>query len=54
MTHFQLVTFHAVCKDGVSFAFAFALLPNKKSSSYVMAFGELDNVAFNECGTRVF
>ena len=52
-THFQLVTFHAVCTDGVSFTFAFALLPNKKSTSYVKAFGELDNVATRECGTRV-
>lgn len=53
-THFQLVTFHAICNDGVSFTFAFALLPNKKTSSYVKVFGELDNISFRECGTRVF
>ena len=53
-THFQLVTSHAVCNDGVSFPFAFALLPNKKSSNYVKTFCELDNVATKECGRRVF
>ena len=53
-THFQLVTFHAVCGDGFSFSFAFALLPDKKSSSYLRAFNELDNIAMREFGRRLF
>ena len=54
VTHFQLLTFHGVCNDGVSFPFAFALLQNKKSSSYVKTFCELDKVATKECGRSVF
>ena len=53
-THFQLVTFHAACNDGFSFPFAFALLPNKKASSYVTAFGELDKVAARDGGVCLF
>ena len=54
VTHFHLVTFHAACNDGFSFPFVFALLPNKKASSCVKAFSELDNVAALDGGVCLF
>ena len=53
-THYQLLTCHAVCHDGFSFLFAFALLPDKKSASYQSVFDEIDNKSTTLCGRAVF
>ena len=53
-THFQLLTCHAVCWNGHSFPFAFALLPNKSHSSYEKAFDEIDAAAMRTCHRQVF
>ena len=53
-THFQLLTCHAVCPDGFSFPFVFALLPDKKSETYSTVFTEVDRKADLLCGKAVF
>ena len=53
-THFQLVTCHAVCWNGYSFPFAFALLQNKSHASYENVFAEIDATATRPCHRPVF
>ena len=53
-THYQLLTCHSVCHDGFSFPFAFALLPNKKATSYQTVFNEIDMKALSLCNRPVF
>ena len=53
-THFQLLTCHAVCWSGYSFPFAFALLPNKRRTTYEKTFNEIDAAAMRTCHRPVF
>ena len=53
-THYQLLTCHAVCSDGFAFPFAFALLANKRSTTYSTVFNEVDRKASLLCGKAVF
>ena len=53
-THYQLLTCHAVCHDGFSFPFSFALLPDKKSTSYQTVFDAIDIKSTTLCNRPVF
>ena len=53
-THYQLVTCHAVCWNGFSFPFVFALLPDKKSATYSALFTSIDSITRQKFNMNVF
>ena len=53
-THYQLVTFHAVCWNGFSFPFAHALLLDKKSATYSTLFTGIDSITRRKFGVNVY
>ena len=45
MTHYQLLTFHALCSNGSSFPIIHALMSNKRSESYLIVLQQIERRA---------
>ena len=41
-THYQLLTFHAICSNGASFPIIHALMPNKRYESYLVVLEQIE------------
>ena len=53
VTHYQLVTCHAVCQNGFSFPFVFGLLQDK-ASTYSKFFSTIDSISSEMFGGNAF